>query len=280
MYNIEVIKSHQPDAVVREFRSLAEWNDFAASHVLSDVETRRQAVERARQQGVRGVHTGYVTKPDIVQHRDGNHWTIFANGLDMHNRAVLDIIASAGLGPSARIFAGEAKSRLALDLRGRYPQFLGSQYMPDPEVQRALYPIPHQDLMALTLPDDCFDVTVSIEVMEHLHDLRAALAEQARVLRSGGTMLATFPFAWTSPSTIRKAELRDGQVVHLVETPEYHGDSMTAEGILVFQIPGWDVLDLAKEVGFSDASIVYYSSVDGGILGHDLMGWFVFMARK
>jgi len=35
--------------------------------------------------------------------------------------------------------------------------------------------------------------------------------------------------------------------------PEYHGDPMSPDGALVFEIPGWDILGRARAAGFSHA---------------------------
>lgn len=49
------------------------------------------------------------------------------------------------------------------------------------------------DGMALPFPDGCFDKVVASEVLEHVPDDRAVLAELARVTRSGGALAVTVP---------------------------------------------------------------------------------------
>lgn len=49
---------------------------------------------------------------------------------------------------------------------------------------------------AIPLPDASFDVVVLTQVLEHVRRPAAVLAEIARVLCPGGTLLATVPFAW------------------------------------------------------------------------------------
>lgn len=51
------------------------------------------------------------------------------------------------------------------------------------------------DATALPFDDDAFDVVITSEVLEHVQDDVAAIAEMVRVLRPGGTFAATVP-AW------------------------------------------------------------------------------------
>lgn len=49
------------------------------------------------------------------------------------------------------------------------------------------------DARALPFPDDTFDVVITSEVLEHIQDDVAAIAEMVRVLRPGGRFAATVP---------------------------------------------------------------------------------------
>jgi ubiquinone/menaquinone biosynthesis C-methylase UbiE len=51
------------------------------------------------------------------------------------------------------------------------------------------------DITAIPEPDGAFDAVLCTEVLEHVPDPRAALDEFARLLRDGGTLLLTAPFA-------------------------------------------------------------------------------------
>ena len=51
------------------------------------------------------------------------------------------------------------------------------------------------DAFQLPFPDASFDRAICSEVMEHVHDYRAAARELARVVRSGGTAAVTVPTA-------------------------------------------------------------------------------------
>jgi SAM-dependent methyltransferase len=53
------------------------------------------------------------------------------------------------------------------------------------------------DVLGLPFPDGAFDRVICSEVMEHLHDYRAAIRELVRVLRPDGTVGITIPTAIT-----------------------------------------------------------------------------------
>lgn len=52
------------------------------------------------------------------------------------------------------------------------------------------------DVRRLPFPDAAFDVVVAAEVLEHVPEDRAALAELSRVLRPGGSVAVTVPRWW------------------------------------------------------------------------------------
>ena len=51
----------------------------------------------------------------------------------------------------------------------------------------------NEDLEALTFPDASFDLTVTLDVMEHVNQPDVVLREVARTLRPGGAYLFTVP---------------------------------------------------------------------------------------
>jgi SAM-dependent methyltransferase len=52
------------------------------------------------------------------------------------------------------------------------------------------------DALRLPFPPESFDRVIAAEVLEHIPDDRAAMAELARVLRPGGTLAVTVPRWW------------------------------------------------------------------------------------
>lgn len=218
--------------------------------------------------------------------------TIGHSGCVSRHRAVLfvlrQLLASAQL-PAAeqtRAYCPEALTPFSDQLRGLIPNALGSEYLPDPtDPLRQQYA--HQDLCDLTFGDACFDLLVCNDLFEHLYNLPAALAEIARVLVPGGYLVSTFPFIYSGVSTIVKARHRPGATpgfaaeAELLTEPEFHGNPTAPEqGSLVYQYPGWDLLDQLKEIGFADPTIRWIASPRHGVLGQEIPAVMVLVARR
>ncbi|WP_158636523.1 class I SAM-dependent methyltransferase [Luteimonas marina] len=123
--------------------------------------------------------------------------------------------------------------------------------------------VEYQDVTKLNFADASLDAIASFEVFEHVPDYRTAVSEFARVLKPGGTCVATFPFT-DGPDTITRALVdEEGEVRHLLE-PEYHGDPISG-GVLCFYHFGWDVLDVFRSAGFSDVRMVMPCGLEHGL---------------
>ena len=266
------------------FFSLHEWHDWAGDHAFVYVhEHANRAAEKVNKAGFDDPFrldrvTPSEIQPCIENLREG----LYARGLTSRYRAVLRLIEqeTAGLEPSSlRMYASEALSPFALRLRSIFPKFVGSEFTLSEQQKRDLYPVLHQDLTKLDLPDDTFDIVSTNEVLEHVHNLDVGLSELARVLRVGGWHIGTHPFRFVSPDSDVRARIQNGSIVHLKEK-EIHGNPMDPEGgSLVFETPGWDIIERAKKAGFSRAFMRFISSERYGILSEN-MGVFVLCAQK
>jgi len=222
-----------------------------------------------------------VTPSDIVPSAPGN-WRegLIAFGKNSRTRAVLRLIEEKieARPPSlVNVYATEAVTSFALCLRGLFPRFLGSEYATSIEGREELYPIPHEDLMHLSLKSGAFDIVSTNEVLEHIPSIDAALAEIARVLKPGGWHVGTHPFAFMNESGIVRTQIVGGQISHLLE-PEYHGNPAGPPS-LVFETPGWDILNRARAAGFAFAQMRFVASERYGYLTENL-GVFVLCCQK
>jgi SAM-dependent methyltransferase len=277
------------DEVYERFRSLAEWQTWAGlNRYIFDKDHQAKLIEHIRSQGVIDpLTTSAYHREQVVIAHDNYRETIKAGSIISRHRALLmelKRVASQGrehlITKKCRVYAPEGLTEFALYLRGMYPKFIGSEFSETSEERQALFPIPSEDLHALSFPDGVFDLVLSNDVFEHLHDLDRALCEISRVLNDDGVLIATFPFLFQSNAGIVKARLIGTRVEHLAE-PEYHGNPMRPdEGALVFELPGWDIISRARAAHFSDCYFAFISSARHGIVGKDINGVFVFIAVK
>ena len=169
--------------------------------------------------------------------------------------------------PRSKVYICEQITSMFSALKQHIPDLVGSEYLDDNwESGRIDGGILHQDLMNLSFGDEIFDLVASQDVLEHVSDYRTAFKEMYRVLQKQGTAIFTAPFACFSDKTDNLAKIEDGKIIYLKD-PIYHGNPLSKEGSLVFNIFSWDILGELRSCGFSDAYLQTYYSVENGNLG-------------
>jgi len=171
-------------------------------------------------------------------------------------------------------------------LKSRFPNARGSEFFEAESRARleqamshhglADVPLEFQDITRLDFPDAGLDAVLSFDVLEHVPDYHAALAELARVLRRDGHLILTAPFLNDRQDTLVRATIDDdGNIVHHLE-PEYHGDPLRPDGVLAFQTFGWDLLDAVRQAGYRDAVWALSWDFSRGLIG----GLWTLLARR
>ncbi len=134
----------------------------------------------------------------------------------------------------------------------------------------------HQDLMATSFDDESFDIILSSDVFEHVPDPYKGFSEVFRILRPGGRHIFTVPFySDRFHDEVRAIVDADGSIENLMP-PMYHRDPIRPEGIIVYVIFSWEMLDKLREIGYQ---VTVHNARDPahGILGG---GAIVFEAMK
>ena len=144
----------------------------------------------------------------------------------------------------------------------------------------------HEDLRALSFPNNSFDLVLSAEVFEHIPEPYVALNEVFRVLKPGGSYVWTVPMNTdlqskdTQLSMLNAAGQRFDAADPAIKSPQFHGDPMAPEGgIVVFQIFGaGELLTKMCQIGFGSTHASSTYSKKYGIVAPG--GIMTMIARK
>lgn len=209
--------------------------------------------------------------PDAVTMGHPYQESILVRGLNSRQRALTKAIAQEGMPRDSIVYASESITPLAAALRRVFPRFVGSEYLPSITEREKFPDIRHEDVQALSFASGSLDAYVSSGVLEHIPSVSMAISEAGRVLRPGGVFFAYFPFRLVDEDTLIKATMDAAGRITLLTEPEYHGDPVDAagKGVLVYSIPGWDILKMARSAGFRRAEMVAITSRVHGIVNED-----------
>lgn len=158
---------------------------------------------------------------------------------------------------NSHIYLTERVTALYDFVKERYPNSIGSEFLPDTPIGESVDGIRCEDLTRLTFSDSQFDAIFSFDVLEHVPDYRAAAREMFRTLRLGGQLLLTAPLCMDRHTTVHCARLMDDGSIYHITSPAYHGNPLGPPS-LCFSDFGWEVLDAFREAGFSNPRAVLY----------------------
>lgn len=269
------------------FSSFAEFEPRLTT-LLQQGQRLQECVGLISKVGILEPLTGEHITPEKIQVNAPNYReSMIANGLSSRNRAILRVLehccGSLEMLQQQQIFLPEAVTGFALWLKRLVdPERLEmSEYWNQIQESKPIS-ISHQDLCGPTFGQKSFDLVLCSELLEHVNSLELAFHEILRVLKPGGSLLATFPMAFGQYASIDKTRCNSTtREVELVAEADFHGDPLPPqEGALVLRIPGWEVLEQARAAGFSKAVIHGIASWKYGVLGGDLACVLVLEAQR
>ena len=272
-----------------QYHSFFNHNDWMEWRATSDSAALRQSIlSVVQQQGLLEPFTDCQRNPSDIKINPLNlHETISCDELNSRKRGLLmvldEVLRRRGLRNrrKLRILSADGISRVARILRGEYAYYLGTEYLPTEDAQAQYFPIPHMDLQDIQFPAQSFDAFFSADVFEHIPDLPGALEQIYEVLAPGGVLVSSFPFSPGRLETQIKARLNSDNEIEYLTEPEFHGNPVDPEsGTLVFSLPGWDLLETLKKIGFENVRYDMPVSARHGVLSDESLGPFVLVAGK
>jgi SAM-dependent methyltransferase len=191
------------------------------------------------------------------------------NRLRLLFKAVEEFVGSPRELRRKRAYVAERVTVFYQRLADRIGDVVGSEYMDAHSVSGQSHwvgehLVRHEDLCALSFPDESFDLVVHADVLEHVPDFRRAFAELCRVTRRGGGMFFTVPFLHDrSEDEVRASVQPDGSIVHHLPAV-YHGNPVDPRGALAYRTYGWSLLDTLLGAGFDGAEAGVLADLDLG----------------
>lgn len=177
------------------------------------------------------------------------------------------------------IYLTETLSPVYRTLATRHPALVGSEYVPHAKPGEVVdlhgQRVRNEDVTRLSFDDRTLEAVLCFDVLEHVPDYRRALREFFRVLVPGGQLLVSVPFSYQQQTVVRAVVGGAGTIQHLVP-PCYHGDPLSAEGVLAYYDFGMDLLGEMNRAGFSETFLVCYQSARWGYLNGNV----AFVARR
>jgi SAM-dependent methyltransferase len=263
--------------------SSGEFKEFSKVYEIHSKSLIKEMVDSIVNNGLCMPLTEEFYEPNKVSITSLNYReTLSVDGVNSRARAVMltlkEIIGDSDFS-KVKIHCAEAISSFSLKLRSIFIKAHCSEYSTNKKTIEDLYPIPIENLLSLKFPDDSFDIQVSNDVLEHVPDLENCLGESFRILKKGGHLIFTIPFDINSEKNLVKAKIINGHIKYLAPK-EFHGDPLSEKGSLVFLIPGWETLQMALSVGFSESYLKCISSVKYGIVDADSLCILVVVCKK
>jgi SAM-dependent methyltransferase len=122
-----------------------------------------------------------------------------------------------------------------------------------------------EDLERLSFPDNSLDIHITQDVIEHIFDPELVFKEIARTLAPNGAHVFTVPLLNRSQPSVRCAIKQGGEIIHLINPPEFHGNPVSEKGSLVTFHWGFDIVHWIYKLSGLITTIFYIDAIELGI---------------
>lgn len=156
---------------------------------------------------------------------------------------------------------------ISAKMKGQCPGYVATQFFPDEPLGQTVRGFRNENLEALTFPDASFDLTVTLDVMEHVNQPDEVLREVARTLRPSGAYLFTVPTYKGKVETERRAHYASGGTIEHLAEPEYHGNPVSDGGALVTFHYGYDFAEMIHAWSGFDVEVIRFHDHRHGVIG-------------
>jgi SAM-dependent methyltransferase len=165
-----------------------------------------------------------------------------------------------------RIFSAQSCSGPLHEVLKKAPGYMCSEYISaDTLPGSTSRGYRHEDLQRTTFASNTFHIIVSTEVFSLVANPYQALHEMRRILKPGGALVFTVPFAAGDYHDEVRASVQNGKMVHH-KPPLYPADPLHPDGMLMFTIFGREMADKLCMLGF-DTTVHHLHIGPYGILG-------------
>jgi SAM-dependent methyltransferase len=157
---------------------------------------------------------------------------------------------------------------ISVKMERECPSYIKTQFFPDQAFGTMVNGVRNENLEALTFADESLDITITLDVMEHVYRPDLVMAEVWRTLSPGGLYICTFPVRKAQVTGWeRRFELLPDGTRRDFKEPEFHGNPVSSDGAIVTVDYGYDLHQSLASWAPFDVRVYRFADRTHGILG-------------